>query len=392
MEETDPQYANEGKSGSSATGSLFGATRLTARHHVLTHQGHGLCGPLSAMMAYAESLSDGLFGDLTEAQAGAVREISTAGARMLELIQDLTALGGRCPSDHPAQLVRSSLKEVVARAAAMVREFADATQVGIKVDAAISETPLRLDAAALRQAAAELLAAMVLKCGRGAKVTITAARADHQVQLLIAGTPSPGTTGSSVSFAEWKLRQIDEANVQHLVRTCGGTLTACEDGEVVMIRATFPGLVETQPPTATAQQPAASFAMSAAPVRHRVLIADDDPALLAVFRHYLESHGFDVSVASSGDEAIAVAKVVLPDLVLMDLQMPLMDGVEAIGEIRNCGKESLSQIPIIGLTGLGLASDRERCLNAGASACLMKPCGVRELEAEIRKLLPAEPA
>ena len=159
-----------------------------------------------------------------------------------------------------------------------------------------------------------------------------------------------------------------------------------------MIRATFPGLVETQPPTATAQQPAASFAMPAAPVRHRVLIADDDPALLAVFRHYLESHGFDVSVASSGDEAIAVAKVVLPDLVLMDLQMPLMDGVEAIGEIRNCGNESLSQIPIIGLTGLGLASDRERCLNAGASACLMKPCGVRELEAEIRKLLPAEPA
>jgi len=86
---------------------------------------------------------------------------------------------------------------------------------------------------------------------------------------------------------------------------------------------------------------------------------------------YLESHGYEILVAHAGLEAIESAQINNPDVILMDIQMPVMDGIEAIKRIRL--EKSAQEVPIIAVTALAMAGDRERCLKAGANEYMTKP-------------------
>ena len=92
-----------------------------------------------------------------------------------------------------------------------------------------------------------------------------------------------------------------------------------------------------------------------------------------------------MSVAQNGHEAIARAGEALPDLILMDIQMPGMDGLEATRLLRQ--EARFATTPIIALTALAMPGDRERCLAAGASEYLAKPVNLEELVGLIKKLL-----
>jgi CheY-like chemotaxis protein len=87
----------------------------------------------------------------------------------------------------------------------------------------------------------------------------------------------------------------------------------------------------------------------------------------------------------NGREAIDAAKIHMPDLILMDIQMPEIDGIEAISQIRL--NPSLVNTPIIALTALAMPEDRERCLKAGANDYLSKPIKLKQLVMAIQKLL-----
>ncbi|MEM7384617.1 MAG: response regulator, partial [Verrucomicrobiota bacterium] len=130
----------------------------------------------------------------------------------------------------------------------------------------------------------------------------------------------------------------------------------------------------------------------------RILLADDNPENVNTFTLYLEEHGFDVVHARDGIEAVAMAQSEFPDLILMDIQMPNKDGIEAITEIRKI--PALQSIPIIAITALAMPGDRDRCLWAGANHYLAKPIGLKNLlrtieaiQADIGNVPPAnEPA
>jgi CheY-like chemotaxis protein len=119
-----------------------------------------------------------------------------------------------------------------------------------------------------------------------------------------------------------------------------------------------------------------------------ILLADDQPALSAITRDYLESVGMRVEVAFDGQEALQKATALLPDLIMMDVQMPVMDGLEAIRQIRQSAEPRLREVPIICLSGLAVAGDMEKCIAAGATAYLAKPFGVQQLQRAIRSFLP----
>jgi CheY-like chemotaxis protein len=89
--------------------------------------------------------------------------------------------------------------------------------------------------------------------------------------------------------------------------------------------------------------------------------------------------------AKNGQEAIALAKSHQPDLILMDVQMPVMDGLEATKQIRL--DPSLVNIPIIALTALAMEGDRDRCLAAGANEYISKPIKLKQLVHLIQDLL-----
>jgi CheY-like chemotaxis protein len=116
-----------------------------------------------------------------------------------------------------------------------------------------------------------------------------------------------------------------------------------------------------------------------------VLLAEDNEANIATISSYLIAKDYRVVFAKNGQEAIALAKSHHPDLILMDVQMPVMDGLEATRQIR-CDPD-LINIPIIALTALAMSGDREKCLTAGASEYLTKPVKLKALSQMIQTFL-----
>ncbi len=117
----------------------------------------------------------------------------------------------------------------------------------------------------------------------------------------------------------------------------------------------------------------------------RVLLADDSEVALKVIGDYLRACGYRLVAAHNGMEAIERARDSAPDLILMDVQMPGLDGLEAIRRIRLDPRTH--GIPVITLTALAMPGDRARCLEAGANDYLSKPLSLKALKAAIERFL-----
>jgi CheY-like chemotaxis protein len=118
-----------------------------------------------------------------------------------------------------------------------------------------------------------------------------------------------------------------------------------------------------------------------------VLLVEDREQNIVTTSSYLLKKGYNLLVARNGVEAISLAKNEHPDIILMDIQMPGMDGLEAIINLRE--NLATSTIPIVALTALAMAGDRERCLAAGANDYLTKPVKLKQLEYTIQQWLAA---
>jgi CheY-like chemotaxis protein len=118
-----------------------------------------------------------------------------------------------------------------------------------------------------------------------------------------------------------------------------------------------------------------------------VLVTDDDEDLRLLCQVQLELGGFDVAQASNGRQAIEVARAEGPDLILLDVMMPVMDGWETLEELK--ADPELSRIPVFIITGKNQNSDQERALSMGASAFIAKPFQGSTLIAQIREQLNA---
>jgi two-component system response regulator MprA len=115
----------------------------------------------------------------------------------------------------------------------------------------------------------------------------------------------------------------------------------------------------------------------------RVLVVDDDPAVRDSLRRSLEFNGYTVAIASDGVDALASIGRVAPDVVIMDVMMPRLDGIEATKSLRKAGND----VPILVLTARDAVGDRVEGLDAGADDYLTKPFALQELLARLRALL-----
>ncbi|MFM6847623.1 MAG: response regulator [Terrabacter sp.] len=119
-----------------------------------------------------------------------------------------------------------------------------------------------------------------------------------------------------------------------------------------------------------------------------VLLVEDNERNLKLARDVLEYAGFAVVVATTGEEGVEQARATLPDVILMDLQLPGIDGFAALDLIRE--HRSTAHIPVVALTALAMRHDRERALVSGFSGYLEKPISVREFAAQVRRHLPRD--
>jgi two-component system cell cycle response regulator DivK len=116
-----------------------------------------------------------------------------------------------------------------------------------------------------------------------------------------------------------------------------------------------------------------------------VLVVDDVAHGREIFAEYLEFRGFRVATAADGQEAIDQAFELLPDIILMDLSLPRVDGWEATRRLKQ--DERTRDIPIIALTAHALAAAHDKAKEVGCNAVVTKPCLPRELEQEVRRQL-----
>jgi CheY-like chemotaxis protein len=121
--------------------------------------------------------------------------------------------------------------------------------------------------------------------------------------------------------------------------------------------------------------------------RGRVLVVEDNVINQRVVTRMLEKRGFDVDVAANGRAAVDTLASEQYDLVLMDCQMPEMDGFEAAEAIRCAEAGTGRRIPIVALTANAMSGDRERCLDAGMDDYLSKPVRAEELYAAVERQL-----
>jgi len=122
--------------------------------------------------------------------------------------------------------------------------------------------------------------------------------------------------------------------------------------------------------------------MAAPSARRKILVVDDEPRMIRFIRLNLEHDGFDVSQAADGTQALAQLRDRLPDLVLLDVMMPELDGFETLRLMRE-----ISTVPVIMLTAKGDEDDRVRGLELGADDYITKPFSPRELVSRVRAVL-----
>lgn len=121
--------------------------------------------------------------------------------------------------------------------------------------------------------------------------------------------------------------------------------------------------------------------------QHTILVADDNEVNIRLVEDYLASLGYQVTLSRNGYQTLEAVEQTRPDLILMDIQMPGMDGLEAIRRIRSLSDPVLARLPIIAVTALVMPGDRDRCLEAGANYYLTKPLNLGGLAEIIQYFL-----
>jgi CheY-like chemotaxis protein len=117
----------------------------------------------------------------------------------------------------------------------------------------------------------------------------------------------------------------------------------------------------------------------------RILVVEDNERNLKLVRDVLQFAGYEVISARSGEQGVALAREHAPDLVLMDLQLPAMDGTEALRILRD--DPQTREIPVVAVTAFAMKDDRERALDAGFDSYLEKPISVRAFPDLVRGFL-----
>lgn len=167
---------------------------------------------------------------------------------------------------------------------------------------------------------------------------------------------------------------------------------------VLSVVASAPAPVENVPDSTESVDQAAPAKSSEQPVEKtqslpkrdpiRVLVAEDNDVNQIVFEQILEGIGVDYRIVNNGEEAVAAWRAATPDLIVMDISMPVMNGLQAVQAIRKAeaSEEGMrGNVPVIAVTAHAMSGDRERCLAAGMSDYLSKPVSPEKLEAIIEK-------
>jgi CheY-like chemotaxis protein len=262
--------------------------------------------------------------------------------------------------------------------------------------------PLLADERRVRQMLFNLLSNAVKFTPEGGSVGLEVhGKPDEQSIEMIVWDTGIGISSEDIQWLFQPFVQVDSslsrryagtglglALVAKLTELHGGTVDVeSELGKGSRFRIRLPWrMPETAP--APCQEPEAEPTQTTPTSGALLLLAEDNELNILTLTDYLESRGYRVIIARSGSEVLDMARQQAPDIVLMDMQMPDLDGLQATRHLRS--EHALAHIPVIAMTALAMPGDRELCLSAGANDYLSKPINFQQLIDVIEANLPRE--
>ena len=118
-------------------------------------------------------------------------------------------------------------------------------------------------------------------------------------------------------------------------------------------------------------------------MKKKILIIEDNEQNLYLVKFIVEKHGFEVSVARDGKEGIEMAEKVKPDMILLDIELPIMDGYTVARKLRQ--SKDLAKTPIVAVTSFAMIGDREKAIEAGCTGYIEKPIDPKTFMAQVER-------
>lgn len=373
---------------------------MRMKDEFLASMSHELRTPLNAILGRAEVLLDGVYGALSERQQYAVRSMQESGRHLLALINDILDLArieaGQL-TIHPAPV---PIHDICNASIQMITQEARNRTIGLTLTLDPQIPLIHVDVLRFKQILINLLSNAVKFTPEHGEVGLEV-RGDplQQKATFTVWDTGIGIEANDLLRLFQPFIQLDSrlnrqyggtglglALVARLVRLHGGGISvASTPGQGSRFTVTIPWVPTWASVPGLPTSPKSANAINGKGAL--ILIAEDNDSNLMTIRDYLNAHNYQALVAHNGIEAIALVMEHLPALILMDIQMPKMNGIEAIRRIRVMDNAHVAGIPIIALTALAMPGDRERCLAAGADAYLTKPFGMQALTEMIETLL-----
>jgi len=379
---------------------LARATRL--KDEFLANMSHELRTPLNAILGMTEGLQDEVFGIINERQIKALQTIQRSGSHLLALINDILDLAKIESGEVKLDFTSMSVVHLCQSSLTFINQQALQKQIQIHTNFPPHLPSLLVDERRIRQVLINLLNNAVKFTPEGGKITLEVTQLSPPQNFLRFAVIDTGIGISPENIQKLfqPFIQIDSALnrqyagtglglalVKRIVELHGGKVGLSSElgvGSCFTIELPYTSSSSLSPPIPGEEidSPSTQAAANQSPL---ILLAEDNEANISMLVSYLEAKGYQMLLANNGREAIDLAKIHRPDLILMDIQMPVMDGLEAMQQIRL--DPNLVNIPMVALTAIAMIGDREKCLAAGANDYLSKPIKLKQLTTTIQQLL-----
>ena len=367
----------------------------------LANMSHELRTPLNAIIGLSESLQENTYGELAPRQRKTLDVISESGRHLLELINDILDLSKIEAGMLELQYETVDLKSVCEAARLMVNEPARKKEIQITISIAVELQTIQADHRRLKQMIVNLLSNAVKFTPQFGSIGLEVTPENENAIRFTVWDTGIGIKDEHLKKLFKPFVQVDSsltkkyegtglglALVNQLAEMHNGSIgveSVPEQGSrfyfIIPAQASqnFANEENLEAPEMLSNE----IETPAAPIT--LLLAEDNPTNMMFTSDYLAMKGFNIVTAENGLQALEKTYQHKPNLIIMDIQMPELDGLEAIRRLRAAPEHAA--VPIIALTALAMPGDRERCLEAGASEYLAKPVSLHKLLGMINKLL-----
>lgn len=387
------------------------ATRL--KDEFLANMSHELRTPLNAILGMSESLQDEIMGVLNDRQKAAINSIERSGQHLLELINDILDLAKVESGKLELKLAPAEISDLCTSSLNFVRQQANAKNIQLSMESPFGLPAIVVDELRVRQILINLLSNAVKFTPDGGSVRLVVRQEqlqDRWVLYFQVFDTGIGIAQEDIDKLFQPFTQIDSrlnrkhmgtglglSMVRRLVDLHQGTVTVTSEVDrgscfsvCLPYRMTEGSAISSNTllksshlVSTTKDRRIISNNVSIQTKNNSlILLVEDNETNAVTVSNYLEVKGYNLLWARNGEDAITLATTQYPDLILMDIQMPGMDGLEAIARIRE--HPSLAHTPIIALTALAMEGDREKCLKTGANDYMTKPIKLKQLVNAIR--------